>query len=86
MLKHKSEPFSQFKKFKILAEAKKGTKLGCLCWLQAIGLKLIFKLKKNAQGEVLRHKVYGAPYFKTSHSDQASSKVPKRYNSLWFSL
>ncbi|CAA6666423.1 unnamed protein product [Spirodela intermedia] len=80
MLKHKSEPFSQFKKFKILAEAKKGQSSG------AIGLKLIFKLKKNAQGEVLRHKVYGAPYFKTSHSDQASSKVPKRYNSLWFSL
>ncbi|CAA7410475.1 unnamed protein product [Spirodela intermedia] len=76
MLKHKFEAFSQFKKFKMLAEAEKGTKL------KPIGLKWIFELKKNARGEVLRHKVYGAPYFKTSHGDQVSFEVPKRYYSL----
>ncbi|CAA6670167.1 unnamed protein product [Spirodela intermedia] len=42
--------------------------------------KALVELKKNTQVDIVRHKVYGAPRFRTSLKDQADSKVSKRYN------
>ncbi|CAA7391576.1 unnamed protein product [Spirodela intermedia] len=69
MLKHKSEAFGEFKEFKALAEGEKNTKIKCLrsdrggefssdefTEFYLIGLKWIFRVKRNAKGDIVKHK------------------------------
>ncbi|CAA6662758.1 unnamed protein product [Spirodela intermedia] len=66
MLKKKSKVLNTFKKFKSLAEVEKEVKILCLrtdkgrC--KPIGLKWVFKVKKNPKREILKHKVYGVVF------------------------